>query len=188
MWGRDGLYAGFCTGSGYPIAGDDHPSRSTVADALTRPTRLLGRTALIRSLSGLAPGGVYRAAPVTWGAGGLLHHLFTLTRTRRAVCFLWHYPAGFPEWALPTTLFCGARTFLGPLARHAIVQPSRPPNSLPCSRPGLGGSTYAQIVGPLRAERLPGSMRFFLWPGVDRLYSAGTCHWAGWGELFDQRN
>ena len=127
MWGRDGLYAGFCTGSGYPIAGDDHPSRSTVADALTRPTRLLGRTALIRSLSGLAPGGVYRAAPVTWGAGGLLHHLFTLTRTRRAVYFLWHYPAGFPEWALPTTLFCGARTFLGPLMRHAVAWSSHSP-------------------------------------------------------------
>src|SRR4051812_39718194 len=28
---------------------------------------------------GLAPGGVYRAAPVTRGAGGLLHHRFTLT-------------------------------------------------------------------------------------------------------------
>src|SRR3954466_13511334 len=28
---------------------------------------------------GLAPGGVYRATPVTWGAGGLLHHRFTLT-------------------------------------------------------------------------------------------------------------
>src|SRR6188472_2527119 len=27
----------------------------------------------------LAPGGVYRAAPVTRGAGGLLHHRFTLT-------------------------------------------------------------------------------------------------------------
>jgi hypothetical protein len=31
------------------------------------------------SLLGLAPGGVYRATPVTRGAGGLLHHRFTLT-------------------------------------------------------------------------------------------------------------
>src|ERR1700736_233246 len=30
----------------------------------------------------------------------------------RAVCFLWHYPAGHPGSALPTTLPCGARTFL----------------------------------------------------------------------------
>ena len=29
-----------------------------------------------------------------------------------AVCFLWHYPAGRPGSALPTTLPCGARTFL----------------------------------------------------------------------------
>src|SRR3954470_11235255 len=35
-----------------------------------------------RALSGLAPGGVYRAAPVTWSAGGLLHHRFTLTGRR----------------------------------------------------------------------------------------------------------
>jgi hypothetical protein len=32
---------------------------------------------------GLAPGGVYRATPVTRGAGGLLHHRFTLTRPPR---------------------------------------------------------------------------------------------------------
>jgi len=46
----------------------------------------------------LAPGGVYRAAPVTWRAGALLPHRFTLTSSRRreAVCFLWHYPAGHP--------------------------------------------------------------------------------------------
>ncbi|GAB3598470.1 hypothetical protein GCM10027446_28780 [Angustibacter peucedani] len=34
-------------------------------------------------------------------------------RTGRAVCSLWHCPAGHPGWALPTTLPCGARTFLG---------------------------------------------------------------------------
>ena len=64
-------------------------------------------------LLGLAPGGVYLAIPVTWDAGGLLHRRFTLTRCR-AVCFLWHCPAGHPGWALPTTLLCGARTFLSP--------------------------------------------------------------------------
>jgi len=43
-----------------------------------------GRAALDRLLSELAPGGVYQAAPVTWSAGGLLHHRFTLTsRARR---------------------------------------------------------------------------------------------------------
>src|SRR3712207_774425 len=47
------------------------------------------------------------------------------TRSGRAVCFLWHFPAGHPGWALPTTLPCGVRTFLGgtPPRRH----PTRPP-------------------------------------------------------------
>jgi len=30
-----------------------------------------------------------------------------------AVCFLLHFLAGHPGWALPTVLLCGARTFLG---------------------------------------------------------------------------
>lgn len=30
----------------------------------------------------LAPGGVYQATPVTWDAGALLPHLFTLTRAK----------------------------------------------------------------------------------------------------------
>ena len=61
-------------------------------------------------------------------SGALLPHPFTLTRQRRgtrswesrdlpraaeqAVCFLWHLPAGFPDWALPSTLLFGVRTFL----------------------------------------------------------------------------
>jgi len=63
--------------------------RSIVTDALLRPTRELGRAALERPRRrgeprplGLAPGGVYPAATVTCGADGLLHHRFTLTRTR----------------------------------------------------------------------------------------------------------
>ncbi len=56
-----------------------HPSTNAVAGALQRPTRTLGRAALKRVLSGLAPGGVYLAFPVTREAGGLLHHRFTLT-------------------------------------------------------------------------------------------------------------
>lgn len=56
-----------------------HPSTNAVADVLQQPTRTLGRAALERVLSGLAPGGVYLASPVAQGAGGLLHHRFTLT-------------------------------------------------------------------------------------------------------------
>jgi hypothetical protein len=95
-----------------------------------RPTRELGRAALERSLSDLAPGGVYQAAQVTLGAGGLLHHRFTLTAgCPAAVCSLWHCPAGHPGWVLPTTLPCGARTFLGenPKVLDAAARPARPP-------------------------------------------------------------
>ena len=63
----------------YQRGSSGHPSTNAVADALQRPTRALGRAALKRALSGLAPGGVYLAFPVTREAGGLLHHRFTLT-------------------------------------------------------------------------------------------------------------
>ena len=63
----------------YRRGSSGHPSTDAVADALQRPTRALGRAALKRALSGLAPGGVYLAFPVTREAGGLLHHRFTLT-------------------------------------------------------------------------------------------------------------
>ena len=94
----------------------------------------IGRVALdrsrreLRSPLDLAPGGVYQAAAVTCGAGGLLHRRFTLTpRTRRgAVCFLWHCPAGHPGSALPTTLPCGARTFLTGPAPGATARPTHP--------------------------------------------------------------
>jgi hypothetical protein len=48
---------------------------------------------------------------------------------REAVCFLWHCPAGYPGSALPTTLLCGARTFLGgsPKKPNAVARPTRPP-------------------------------------------------------------
>jgi len=56
-----------------------------------------------RGLFGLAPGGVYLAAPIAQGTGELLPHLFTLTPTFAlytmrcrafvgAVRFLWHFP------------------------------------------------------------------------------------------------
>src|SRR5690606_38486579 len=97
--GRVGLYAGFCrrpaetgrravihlglpspTGSSGLPAGSDGPSSDACAGTTSRWCPL-----------GLAPGGVYRAIPVTRDAGGLLHHPFTLTaaaapRRRSAFC------------------------------------------------------------------------------------------------------
>ena len=59
------------------------------------------------SLLGLAPGGGYLAIRITTDAGGLLHHLFTLTtltsrpspngrgdRGEGATCFCGPHPAG----------------------------------------------------------------------------------------------
>jgi hypothetical protein len=105
---------------GIPMGG--HPSRPAVAGRLQRSTRRhragSPRTPAQDDVAAvpldLAPGGVYRAAPVTRCAGGLLHHRFTLTSGEPlAVCSLWHCPAGHPGSPLATTLPCGARTFLG---------------------------------------------------------------------------
>ena len=67
-------------------AAGGHPSRAAVADSLhaVYPRARAGRPRTLAQLaaeplpSDLAPGGVYRAARVTRGAGGLLHHRFTL--------------------------------------------------------------------------------------------------------------
>ncbi len=82
----------------------------------------------------LAPGGVCLAKPVTRPAGELLPHRFTLTArdvkkdASGAVYFLLHFPWSCDRWALPTTVSCGARTFLPPKPlsrlRPAAVQPA----------------------------------------------------------------
>src|SRR6478735_7249288 len=56
---------------------------------------------------GVAPGGACLAAHVSAGAGGLLHHRFTLASPSEdgaAVCSLLRFPSGFPVRALPGTL------------------------------------------------------------------------------------
>ena len=44
----------------------------------------------------------------------------------RAVSSLWHCPAGHPGSALPTTLPCGARTFLTGPKPGATARPAHP--------------------------------------------------------------
>jgi len=105
--------------------GSGHFSRAAVARRLKRPTRKILRAGPARDgfpcffLRGLAPSGVCRAKPVTWPAGALLPHRFTLTRRpagkptcHRAVYSLLHCPGPHGRWVLPTTVSCGARTFL----------------------------------------------------------------------------
>jgi hypothetical protein len=83
-------------------------------------------------LLGLAPDGGYLAARVTTNAGGLLHHLFTVTpslalpRVRGegtdggSLLFCGPFPrvACAPAWVLPSTVPYGARTFLVPRNAH----------------------------------------------------------------------
>ena len=128
-----------------PCGAGDHPSATTVSGGLPRtltrpacdlpgssggPPSIASADARGRPL-GLAPGGVCRATTVTGRAVVSYTRHFTLTRTLspdgagfRAVCFLWHFPAGHPGWALPTTVPCGARTFLGVLTYHAAAWPT----------------------------------------------------------------
>jgi hypothetical protein len=158
----------------------DHPSRATVAGGLQRPTRVLGRATLERTLSGLAPGGVCRAATVTRRTGGLLPHRFTLTAPGgAAVCFLWHCPASHLGWVLPTTLLCGVRTFLevAPRDRPAgpsVVQPIRSwPRALIHKAASARGARAARQPRACSRRRAPARA----WtPGHTRSrYAPSTC-------------
>ncbi len=68
----------------------------------------------------------------------------------QAVCFLWHCPAGHPGWVLPTTLLCGARTFLSLAGRD------RPPDSSdqpvyrtgPARHPPSGNAPATRLTAP----------------------------------------
>jgi len=104
-------------------------------------------------------GGAGRTSPPIWPCsgwglpchhcyqwcGGLLPHRFTLTRISgepsiRAVSFLWPYPSPCGAQALPGSLPCGARTFLGYLLRHP--RPSCPTSGCNIAgRPGRGEVT-----------------------------------------------
>jgi hypothetical protein len=118
----------------------DHPSAMTVASHLRRCRRATYPNAsreqrssgvrgpLIRRLKallGLAPGGVCRATPVTWGAGGLLHRRFTLTPPVRAgrsvLCGT--FPRVTPGGRYPPP--CSVESGLSS-ARAAITRPTRP--------------------------------------------------------------
>src|SRR4051812_13769218 len=81
--------------------------------------------------------------------GGLLPHRFTLTRISgvpsiRAVSFLWPFPSPCGAQALPGSLPCGARTFLGHLAAPATI---RPTSGLNIAEQGGSGEAGWQVPG-----------------------------------------
>src|SRR6202161_642515 len=112
-------------GSVHPLArAGGHPSTTAVAGSLLRSTRehragrpqALARSATRRARTFLTLLRVGFTKPPQSPAALVVSYttVSPLPPARPgAVCFLWHFPAGHPGSALPTTLPCGARTFLG---------------------------------------------------------------------------
>ena len=117
------------------VPADGHPSRPAVTGRLVRPThrhraghpRSPAQRAVIGAPFGLAPGGVYRAVPVTWDAGGLLHHRFTLTPLTRGGLFSVALSRGSPRVAVSNHPALRSPDFPR-RARHR-AQRDRPANS-----------------------------------------------------------
>ena len=126
--GRVGLYAGFCPRA--PLRRrrvGGHPSRAAVADASCGlPGSSGGQPSNAPCLTLLRVG---FTEPLR-SPGALVVSYTTVSplppvRTAEAVCSLWHCPAGHPGWVLPTTLPCGARTFLGSGRSRSTRPPGR---------------------------------------------------------------
>ena len=113
-------------------------------------------------LFGLAPGGVYRARPVTRPAGELLPHRFTLTPAKtEAVCFLWHcpypdqspgggrYPPPRPAESRLSSRACPQEIVANSPSARAVIPPTRPEFDLT----GIGSEIQADR--PNRFRRVP---------------------------------
>jgi hypothetical protein len=85
----------------------------------------------MRSLFGLAPGGVCRAGPLPDSRCALTapFHPCRPAETVLGGIFLLHFPSARAAQALPGTVPCGARTFLGIVSNDATVWPA-PPRAL----------------------------------------------------------
>jgi len=108
---------------------DDHSSGTSVAGRLARPTRAAARklrwAEALPPLFGLAPGGVYRAAPVAGGAVRSYRTLSPLPGPRaRRFAFCGTFPGVAPARRYLAPCFRGARTFLPP--SHKGAGSSRP--------------------------------------------------------------
>ena len=58
--------------------------------------------------------------------------------TPSAVCSLWHFPAGRPDWPLTSTLPCGVPTFLDPCPTEGFPPSGRTAATRPAHRPHHG--------------------------------------------------
>ena len=124
------------------------------ASSPIRSSNLPGDTAGrgIASLFGLAPGGVCRAGPLPDSRCALTapFHPCLCPEGPSAVCSLLHFPSARAAQALPGTVPCGARTFLGMLAHDAVVWPA-PPRALCRSPRGCG--LLRRIIGATGVQR-----------------------------------
>jgi len=145
-------------------SGDDHSSGTPVAGRLARPTRAAVRKPTCPArrpgaplLLGLAPGGVYTAAPVAGTRGALLPHPFTLAGRR---------PAARAGGLLSVALSLGSPP--PGVTRHRVsVEPglsSPGAQSAPKAAIRPSGGTY---LGPARAAVKPGGPRRRLCAGSD---------------------
>ena len=107
-------------------------------------------------LFGLAPGGVYPAAPVTGGAVRSCRTVSPLpiVRTQTAVCFLWHCPWGRPRRPLAGTVFPWSPDFPPPLARQQPSSRLAPPRCA-CTHPGSSGRLCGWGAGKKARGRCP---------------------------------
>lgn len=150
-----------------PVAGRSHLSGTPVARRLARPTRSSSRRAVARSLCGLAPGGVCRAAAVSSARGGLLPHPCTLA------CAVGPKPLPAIGGLLSVTLSVASRRPGFP--RHRALRSPDFPRPAPTTSAGprlpdpprQGGTSATAGCFRTRAE-LPGpaSGRFVRWTGL----------------------
>jgi len=92
--------------------------------------------------------------------------------TPSAVCSLWHFPAGRPDWPLTSTLPCGVPTFLGSYPTGGVT-PARPFRGHPAGSPSCPWSHTRgarRPAGPDQAEPA-GPVTGWLYPGAVSLES-----------------
>ena len=134
-----------CKPGSVPVTstGGDHPSATAVASGLVRSTREhgAGRPSAQIGVPILLTLLQVGFTEPTQSPASLVVSYTTVSPlpplTRRRFAFCGTDPAGHPGWALPTTLPCGARTFLDSAAYAA---PPRSPGRLVRRVPRVAGS------------------------------------------------
>ena len=170
-----------------PKRADGHPSGTAIADGLVRSTRehRAGRPqALAQSPRPERRGSLLTLLRVGFTKPPESPQALVVSYTTvsplpparpGAVCSLWHCPAGHPGSALPTTLPCGARTFLAGL-------PARPPGRLARRAPSISAARQPwpaeRASEPGRARRAdrdrPWLRRRLASFGGHQMYSSGS--------------